>query len=295
MLRNYLMFSTFDAARGDWVAPRTRFVEVFFNQEPGQPVSYADYRGCYLLVERIKRAASRVDVAKINPLVADPSLVTGGYLFKTDKPTPGSTSWTTPRGISIQSADPDTFSTSQRAYLQKYLADYEAVLHSNSFSNPETGYAAWIDVSSFIDSQWAVEIPKQIDGYVFSTYYHKDRGGKVRAGPLWDFNISMGNADYAEGEFRTGWNYAVAPRTAPLAVLLNPVVLYRSAPSALAASWKPDAANVSMSPPSGSARQYSASAPGTASRWRGASSSANSADTRARCRSNATRRLSQSG
>ena len=217
MLRNYLMFSTFDAARGDWVAPRTRFVEVFFNQEPGQPVSYADYRGCYLLVERIKRAASRVDVAKINPLVADPSLVTGGYLFKTDKPTPGSTSWTTPRGISIQSADPDTFSTSQRAYLQKYLADYEAVLHSNSFSNPETGYAAWIDVSSFIDSQWAVEIPKQIDGYVFSTYYHKDRGGKVRAGPLWDFNISMGNADYAEGEFRTGWNYAVAPRTAPLA------------------------------------------------------------------------------
>lgn len=217
MLRNYLVFSCFDGMRGDWVAPRTRFVEVFFNQEAGQPVSYADYRGCYLLVERIKRSSNRVDIAPLNPLVADPALQTGGYVFKTDKLNPGTTTWTTSRGISIQSADPGTFSNSQRDYLRKYLNDYEAVLHGASFANPVTGYAAWIDVPSFIDSQWAVEIPKQIDGYVFSTYYHKDRGGKVRAGPLWDFNISMGNADYAEGEFRTGWNYDPAPRTAPLA------------------------------------------------------------------------------
>ena len=217
MLRNYLVFAGFNDMRGDWVAPRTRFVEVFFNQEAGQPVSFADYRGCYLLVERIKRATNRLDLADTNPLVTDPALLTGGYIFKTDKINPGTTQWTTSRGISIQSADPNVFSTSQRAYLQKYLNDYEAVLHGASFANPQTGYAAWIDVDSFIDAQWAVEISKQIDGYVFSTYYHKDRGGKVRAGPLWDFNISMGNADYAEGEFSDGWNYAPPPRTAPLA------------------------------------------------------------------------------
>jgi hypothetical protein len=217
MLRNYLVFSGFNDMRGDWVAPRTRFVEVFFNQEAGQPLSYADYRGCYLLVERIKRATNRIDIADTNPLVTDPALLTGGYIFKTDKINPGTTQWTTSRGVSIQSSDPGVFSAAQRAYLQKYLNDYEAVLHGTSFTNPQTGYAAWIDVPSFIDSQWAVEISKQIDGYVFSTYYHKDRGGKVRAGPLWDFNISMGNADYAEGEFYDGWNYAPAPRTAPLA------------------------------------------------------------------------------
>lgn len=217
MLRNYLVFSCFDDMRGDWVAPRTRFVEVFFNQEAGQPVSYADYRGCYLLVERIKKSSNRLDLAPTNPLVTDPNLITGGYIFKTDKINPGTTQWTTSRGISIQSADPNTFSTAQRTYLQKYLNDCEAVMYGGGFANPQTGYAAWIDVPSFIDAQWAVEISKQIDGYVFSTYYHKDRGGKVRAGPLWDFNISMGNADYAEGEFRTGWNYDPAPRTAALA------------------------------------------------------------------------------
>lgn len=216
MMNNYLVFSCFDDMRSDWVAPRTRFVEVFFNQEAGQPVSYADYRGCYLLVERIKRASNRVDLARLNPLVTDPVLQTGGYVFKTDKINPGTTQWSTSRGISMQSSDPGTLTTSQRNYLQKYLNDFEAVLHGANFANPQTGYAAWIDVASFIDAQWAVEIPKQIDGYVFSTYYHKDRGGKVRAGPLWDFNISMGNADYAEGEHRTGWNYD-ASRTAPLA------------------------------------------------------------------------------
>jgi hypothetical protein len=217
MLRNYLVFSGFNEMRSDWVAPRTRFVEVFFNQEANQPVSFADYRGCYLLVERIKQAPNRVDIAGTNPLVADPALVTGGYVFKTDKLNPGTTQWTTSRGISMQSSDPDPLPVAQRNYLQKYLNDYETVLHGASFANPQTGYAAWIDVPSFIDAQWAVEISKQIDGYVFSTYYHKDRGGKVRAGPLWDFNISMGNADYAEGEFYDGWNYAAPPRTAPLA------------------------------------------------------------------------------
>ncbi|MEO5740538.1 MAG: lamin tail domain-containing protein, partial [Vicinamibacterales bacterium] len=47
------------------------------------------------------------------------------------------------------------------------------------------------------------------DGYVFSTYWHKDRGGKIRAGPIWDFNIALGNANYAQGERADGWNYDV--------------------------------------------------------------------------------------
>ena len=216
LMRNYLVYSTFGESHQDWFAPRTRFVEVFFNQEPNQPVSFADYRGIYLLVEKIKRSKNRADLEKINPLVTDPILRTGGYIFKTDKASPGSTAWTTSRGISIQSADPESLPAVQQSYLAGYLNSFEAALNGASFAHPTTGYAAWIDVPSFIDWQWAVEISKQIDGYVFSTYYHKDRGGKMKAGPLWDFNISLGNANYAEGEFRTGWNYDTS-RTAPLA------------------------------------------------------------------------------
>lgn len=32
-----------------------------------------------------------------------------------------------------------------------------------------------------------------MDGYQLSTYFHKDRNGKLRAGPIWDFNLTLGN------------------------------------------------------------------------------------------------------
>ena len=216
LMRNYLMFSTFENTQPFWFAPRTRFVEVFFNQEANQAVSFADYRGVYLLVEKLKISKGRLDLGKTNPLVTDPMLQTGGYMFKTDKASPGSTAWSTPRGISLQSADPEAFSTSQRTYLQGYINAFETALYGANFAHPTTGYAASLDVPSFIDGQWAVEIAKQVDGYVFSTYYNKDRAGKLRAGPLWDFNISLGNADYATGDTPKGWLYDTAG-TAPLA------------------------------------------------------------------------------
>jgi hypothetical protein len=207
LMRNYLVYSTMNEARPDYLGSRTRFVEVIFNQRANQPVAYGDYRGVYLLVEKIKRNKNRVNIEKINPRVTDSNLVSGGYIFKTDKSSPGSTAWTTPRGVSIQSHDPEAFSAVQTRYLTAYLTNFEGALASASFADPVKGYAAWIDVSSFIDAQWWVEISKQVDGYVFSTYYHKDRGGKMRAGPLWDFNISLGNANYATGEVPTGWLY----------------------------------------------------------------------------------------
>lgn len=215
LMRNYLVYSAFQDTRADWFSPRTRFVELFFNQEPNQPVSYNDYKGVYLLVEKIKRTRNRANVAKLSPLTTAQPMVTGGYIFKKDKASLGSTTWTTSRGIELQSSTPESLSQAQLSYLRSYVNSFETALYGNNFTSPTTGYARWIDVASFIDWQWAVEMPKQIDGYVFSTYFTKDRGGLMRAGPLWDFNISFGNADYAEGEYPTGWNYD-ATRTAPL-------------------------------------------------------------------------------
>lgn len=215
LMRNHLVYSAFQEARGDWFAPRTKFVEVFFNQQANQPVSYADYKGVYLLVEKIKRDRNRVNIAKINSLVSSQPAVTGGYIFKKDKPTLGATSWTSSRGVELQSNTPDSFTPAQLNYLRGYVNSFEAALNGSNYTNPTTGYAAWIDTDTFIDWQLAVEMTKQIDGYVFSTYFHKDRGGKMRAGPLWDFNIALGNADYGEGEYPTGWDYD-ATRTAPL-------------------------------------------------------------------------------
>lgn len=211
LMRNYLIYSTFSEAAAGYFAPRTRFVEVFFNQEAGQPVSYSDYRGIYLLVEKPKQGPNRVDVAKTNPSVTSPALVEGGYVFKHDKNAPGSTQWNTAtNNLFMEGHDPEALNTQQLNYLRGYLNSFEAALASSSFTNPVTGYPAFLDRTTFIDGQWAVEIAKQVDGYVFSTYFNKDRGGKLKAGPLWDFNISLGNADYATGDTPTGWLYDTA-------------------------------------------------------------------------------------
>ena len=37
------------------------------------------------------------------------------------------------------------------------------------------------------------ELASNADGYQFSTYFHKDRNGKLRAGPIWDFNLTYNN------------------------------------------------------------------------------------------------------
>src|SRR4029450_558681 len=67
LMRNMLPYTLCREVNGSMGATRGQFVEVFFNQDGG-PVSYADYRGVYVLNENIKRAGDRVDISKISAL-----------------------------------------------------------------------------------------------------------------------------------------------------------------------------------------------------------------------------------
>ncbi len=212
LMRDVLTFGTMRKLRSDYMAARTKYCELLFNQTAGSAVTYASsYRGVYVIKEKLKINSERVDVAKLNALTSTSPNVTGGYIFRRDKADPDSTTWSTATyGQSLASYDPDLLTAPQLASLQGYFNNFEAALAGPNFANPTTGYAAWIETDTFIDAQWFVEWTKQVDGYVFSTYFHKDRNGKVRAGPIWDFNISIGNADYATGDSPTGWLYDTA-------------------------------------------------------------------------------------
>ena len=75
------------------------------------------------------------------------------------------------------------------AYIKKYVDDAAAVLYGDGFKDPETGYGAWIDVDSFIDYWIVFEVMGNHElGNPGSVYMHKDRGGKLVAGPCWDFD-----------------------------------------------------------------------------------------------------------
>lgn len=211
LMRNKLVFDWMLALRGpDGTAVRTRFIELFFNQSRSPQVGFGSYRGIYLLMEKLKRGDDRLPIENLNDKTIDPELITGGYIIRKDKDDPLKSNWSSARfGIPLQSYDPDRLNSAQLSYVRNYINAFETALNGPTFKDFHSGYQAFIDPDTFIDAQWMLEIAKQVDGYVFSTYFHKDRAGRLRAGPLWDFNISLGNADYATGDRATGWLYDV--------------------------------------------------------------------------------------
>lgn len=187
-------------------SPRTRPIEVFLNQG-GDEITQDDYRGVYLLVERIRRGNDRVDISKLEPTENTAPDITGGFIFKKDKSDAGDVRISTPKegNFTIVYPNENSVTTAQRNYLQSYLRDFETALESASFTDPVTGYAAYIDVPSWIDMHVIQELTKEVDSYVFSTFYHKDKDGKIVNGPMWDFDRSFGNTRASDEDNPLGW------------------------------------------------------------------------------------------
>jgi len=203
LMRNVLIYET--ARRMGRYASRSRFFELVLN---GQ------YWGVYVLMERIKRDDNRVDIANLNPDEVTGDDLTGGYILKIDK-TEGSEvgGWTSPHPPRPGSADrifyqyhvpkPSEIVPEQEAYIQQVVATFEDVMAGAGYADPKEGYAKYLDVASAVDFFILNEISKNVDGYRLSTFFYKDKdsngGGKLVMGPIWDFNLGFGNADYYDG------------------------------------------------------------------------------------------------
>jgi len=101
--------------------------------------------------------------------------------------------------------DPEELTGVQKAWLKDYLNRLESALYGPNFTDPKRGYRAFLDSASFIDHHIIVEATKNVDGFRFSTFYHKDRNGRVKMGPLWDWNLSFGDANGKEGWLAENW------------------------------------------------------------------------------------------
>lgn len=83
----------------------------------------------------------------------------------------------------------DRISEEQKQYIQNYIHDFEVALLSDDFSTDLRTYTNYIDLESFVDYFIINELTKNVDGYRLSTYLHKDKGAKLKMGPIWDLNI----------------------------------------------------------------------------------------------------------
>ncbi|MBI3870120.1 MAG: CotH kinase family protein [Verrucomicrobia bacterium] len=99
----------------------------------------------------------------------------------------------------------DEITAVQRAWLKRYIDQLEAALHGPDFADPVKGYAAYLDARSFIDYHILVEITKNVDGHRFSTFFTKERGEKLKLEPVWDWNLSFGNANGKQGWMPEHW------------------------------------------------------------------------------------------
>ncbi|MBK7030824.1 MAG: CotH kinase family protein [Bacteroidales bacterium] len=92
-----------------------------------------------------------------------------------------------------------------------YLTTAEKALIASTFKDPANGYLKYFDAPSFVDFMLLSEISKEVDKYRYSTYFNKQKdshGGKLFAGPAWDFNLGYGNVDYWQpGVEYAGWLY----------------------------------------------------------------------------------------
>lgn len=159
--------------------PRTHFVEVILNDV---------YIGTYQLAENLKISKTRVNVGD------------DGYLLEISaRANINDISFRVSHiehPINVKEPNMEVNSEAYN-YVVKYLQEADSVLFSENFTDVQKGYAKYLDVQSFVDWYLINEIAKNTDACFFaSCYMNLTRDGKLKMGPLWDFDIAFGNTNY---------------------------------------------------------------------------------------------------
>ncbi len=171
-------------------ASRAAYCEVIINNV---------YHGLYILQEKLKANEERIDVTKIGTTDNLLPGLSGGYIVKADKTTGDDYinwtmySWT---GAAVdyilELPKQENATTAQVNYIRSEFFSLETAARNDDWS-VVSGYPSIIDVPSFIDFMIINEFASNADAYTYSTYFHKDRNGKLLAGPVWDLDLTYGN------------------------------------------------------------------------------------------------------
>lgn len=212
MMRSFLSYEL-SRSIGEY-APRCQYCEVVIN---------GNYKGLYVFMEKIKADVGRVNVHKITTLDNSGRDLTGGYITKADKTTGGDpVAWTMlsySGSTDFIHAFPDAsmITPQQNTYIKYQFNNLQNVMSSQNASIRD-GYPTIIDIPSFVDYMIMCELSSNADSYQFSTYFHKDKLGKLRAGPIWDFDLTYGNDIFSWGFDRSHtnvWQFDNGDNTGP--------------------------------------------------------------------------------
>ena len=187
LLRNKIVFEMGYMSNLDYT-PQGVYAEVYLN---------GLYNGTYNVTQKVEESNNRVavgdhgyllEIDQIQRLDAD------DVFFYTDK-------------FLVNIKEPDiNYGTPEFEYIRDHINEFEDALFGKYFMSDSRGYKKYIDVPSWVD--WFVinEIVKNVDSRHFaSIFFSVIPGEKIKKGPLWDFDFSFGNTDYADSEYSYGW------------------------------------------------------------------------------------------
>ena len=186
LLRNRVAFQIALSTGMAW-NPHGEFVDVVLNGK---------HIGNYYLCEHIKVDKNRVNIHELTDEDID-----GGYIMELDVYYDEDYKFKSAiRELPYMFKDPDEVNEQQLAYMQNYINTLEASLY-NDEELVAGSFMEYMDIDSYIDWWFVHELTKNGEpGHPKSTYMYKDKGGKLFAGPAWDFDW---------GTFRPGTGYTV--------------------------------------------------------------------------------------
>lgn len=167
--------------------PADRFVDVVLNGE---------YIGNYQLTEPIEQGSHRIDIP------------VDGFVFERDGYYDQEPNYfvSALRGYGYSFKNPDAeddLTEAQWNYIKNYMDEFEELLASDGFADPTTGYHRYIDEASFV--RWFIfqNILANMDTNVYLVKEDM-HDSKLKMGPVWDFEWSLG----------IGWYDGPRPRPA---------------------------------------------------------------------------------
>jgi CotH kinase protein len=191
LMRNALAYRTARTVFGRY-APHTRYVEVMLN---------GDYLGLYVLTQQIELGEGRVEADEGWLL----ELVFG---YQAD----GERHFSSPRTRRpLLYTDPDDPGRRRARQIRADVVRFERALYGGRFRHPERGWRGRLESSAAIDFVLLQELFGNQDAFHASTYLHRAPSGRIVLGPIWDFDIAMGNTTLDHFRTPPGWQLGARP------------------------------------------------------------------------------------
>jgi len=209
-VRNALGFKLWEEM-GHYV-PKYIYCRLYLNNE---------YQGLYMLVEKIQADENHMNLGTNQReghwFSDDP------FLMKIDWENDGevkgigsvlTSSYYSSLAINSKLIYPKMVKESWKTFreIDTYLGTIDSQLRGNKFhdfriSIYQNEEVNGFDMASFVDYFLVNELSKNPDAYRSSAYFHRKKGGQLKMGPVWDFDLAFANTLNPDDNEHEGWIY----------------------------------------------------------------------------------------